>query len=161
MLIVAVVSLIAVGVLGLVCLGFRPLVISSGSMQPALRKGDVVFTVDVRADRLRVGDIVTFDDDANRGTLVTHRVRGVVLAGSRIRVETRGDANTVSEIWTVPRDTLLRRTSFEVPSVGGIASAFGSAAVRNVLFASGAVLAAFAAAEMLGRTTRRSRDNAG
>jgi signal peptidase I len=140
MVLVGLVSVLAAGVLCLVLLGFRPLVISSGSMRPTLQIGDVIVTRWVHADQLRTGDIVSFDDRGSAGELITHRVRTVVADGDRIRVETRGDANTISEIWEVPRRTLLRRTVLDVPSIGGIASGFGSPPVRDGLFAGGAAL---------------------
>ncbi len=142
MVLVVVVSLFAAAILTMVLLGFRPLVISSGSMRPRLQVGDVVVTTWVRAGDVRVGEIVSFDERVGSGDLVTHRVRGITAVGADLRFETRGDANTISEIWEVPRAALLRRTVWDVPSIGVGASALGSSATRGVLVSGGAALAA-------------------
>ncbi|MCU1468301.1 MAG: signal peptidase [Actinomycetia bacterium] len=141
MLLVGAVSLFAASVLATVLLGYRPLVVSSGSMRPALQVGDLVVTTAVPADHLHVGDIVSFDDRNGTGELITHRVRSVVANGSEMRVETRGDANAVSEIWDVPNRTVLRRTVLDVPAVGGVISDLGAPSVRVGLLGAGAALA--------------------
>lgn len=71
--------------------------ITSGSMWPALKKGDMVFIEAAEKGRLVVGDIVVYK---NSGTLegkdtgfVIHRI--VKIDGDT--VETRGDANDVSD----------------------------------------------------------------
>ena len=87
MLLVGAISVFAAGVLVIVLLGMRPLVISSGSMRPTLRVGEVVVTNWVRADRFRVGDIVSFDDRAGTKLLVTHRVRRIVVDGDLVHFE--------------------------------------------------------------------------
>jgi hypothetical protein len=58
-----------------------------------------------------------------------------------MRVETRGDANAVSEIWDVPNRTVLRRTVLDVPAVGGVVSDLGAPSVRVGLLGAGAALA--------------------
>ncbi len=143
MLLVGAVSLFAAGVLATVLLGYRPLVVSSGSMRPALHVGDLVVTTAVSADHLHVGDIVSFDDRNGSGELVTHRVKSVVAHGSELRVETRGDANSVSEIWDVSNRAVLRRTVWEIPAVGGVLSDLGAPSVRVGLLGAGATLAVF------------------
>ena len=147
------VSVVAASILVLVLLGLRPLVISSGSMRPALEVGDVVVTNWVPADHIRAGNIISFDDPDQNGLFLTHRVRNIVDNGSTLRFETRGDANTTSEIWAVPRQTLLKRTAWKIPLVGGVASRFGSTPVRAGLLGACAAMAA----ALLGVTARRAR----
>ena len=152
MVLVGAMSLFAVGILSLVLLGFRPLIISSGSMRPKLQIGDVVVTTWEPAYNLRVGDIVSFDDATAAGELVTHRVRSVTVLAGNLHVETRGDANRVSEVWLVPRGTLLRRTVYDVPEIGGVVSALGSPTVRYGLLGGVALAAA-----VTGLGVRRAR----
>lgn len=74
-------------VLPTVLLGWSPSAITSGSMEPAIRLGDVVVgNPDVPAD-LGPGTVITFDSDRGR---ITHRVVGTDAVGNYI---TRGDAN--------------------------------------------------------------------
>ncbi len=72
-----------------VLLGWDPTAITSGSMEPAIRAGDVVIgNPDVPED-LAIGSVVTFE--ASTGKLITHRVVGTTQDGAYI---TRGDSNS-------------------------------------------------------------------
>lgn len=154
MLLVGATSLFAASVLAFVLLGFRPLVISSGSMRPTLSVGEVVVTSRERADQVHVGDIVTFEDHTI-GELITHRVRSITSNGNDLRIETRGDANSVSEIWDIPRHDSLRRTVWEVPGIGATVTDLGSPAVRVGLVAAGLVFALVTGAAV--QTSRRTQ----
>lgn len=68
--------------------GYGAAVVLSGSMEPALGVGDLVFVKE--AGRIEKGSIVVFED---RGDLVTHRVIEV-REGSVI---TKGDANNTQD----------------------------------------------------------------
>ncbi|MFI7587462.1 signal peptidase I [Spongisporangium articulatum] len=98
--------------------GVRPLVIRSGSMTPTIGVGDVVLSRSVPAVSIRAGQVVTFHDPSRHGELVTHRVRAVSYTPSQVDVETRGDANQVSEKWSVPIGGSVGREVFVVPKVG-------------------------------------------
>ena len=100
--VVALATLLVGGLLGLGALGVRPLVITSGSMTPTLRVGDLVVSRSVTPDRLRPGQIVSFRSAVFRGELVTHRVVRTSRTADLVVVETRGDANNASETWSVP-----------------------------------------------------------
>lgn len=135
------VSIVLVAALALVLLGYRPLVIRSGSMEPTLRIGDVVLAEQVPAHELRPGDVVT---QPGRGGMesMTHRVVSLRQRGSELRVSTLGDANEVGESWTVGTDDLVGRMRWTVPWIGRIATgvrtsgaqlALGSAALALAL----------------------------
>ncbi|MEA2449817.1 MAG: signal peptidase [Thermoleophilaceae bacterium] len=100
-----------------VLFGMRSFTVLSGSMEPVLDVGDVVVAKPVVATDLRVGDVITFPDEERR-ELVTHRVRSIHLAGSRAAIETRGDANSASEHWSVAADGRVGRVAYHVPLVG-------------------------------------------
>ena len=108
-----------IGLLVLALLGYRPLVVRSASMVPALRIGDLVVVDDVQAADLRVSDIVTFDDPGS-GQVVTHRVVRIDREGDRVRFETRGDANSTSELWSRSPGATVSRLSLRVPAVGQV-----------------------------------------
>lgn len=48
--------------------------VQSGSMAPAIQRGDAVVLEPLAKDNLRVGDIVTYRSPADQSVLVTHRV---------------------------------------------------------------------------------------
>lgn len=96
------VLLIAVfGLLAAMLLGYRFLVVRSGSMEPALRPGDVIVTRVARPETILAGDIVTFRDASRGERLITHRVVQAVPRDGYVEFETRGDANSGSEHWWV------------------------------------------------------------
>ena len=69
--------------------GWESVVITSDSMAPSIREGDVVISRPSDGTGLGVGTVVIFDDPAGSG-LVTHRIVGVNSDGT---YDTRGDAN--------------------------------------------------------------------
>jgi len=99
-------------------IGWQPMTILTGSMRPALRPGDVVVDRMVAPTAVRPGDIVTFHDPNRAGKLVTHRVRFVARRGALVDVVTRGDANNVSERWSIAADGRIGRVAYRIPSLG-------------------------------------------
>jgi len=73
-----------------VCLGWQPTVVLSGSMEPAVRPGDVVLTREVPPDALRPGHVLLVTDPARPGTLLLHRYVRTDDDGGLVL---RGDAN--------------------------------------------------------------------
>ncbi|NHI17010.1 signal peptidase I [Microbacterium excoecariae] len=78
--------------LALAALGVSPLVIISGSMAPVYPVGTIVYSQNVPASSVAVGDVVTTDRFNGPGT-VTHRVVRVEAAGDRVVLTLKGDAN--------------------------------------------------------------------
>lgn len=99
-------------------IGYRPLVVRSGSMTPALLVGDLIVTQPVRPISIRVGDIVTFSDQSRGNVLVTHRVVEMAREGSKYSFITKGDGNTAVEEWTIGDKGALGRFAFRVPKAG-------------------------------------------
>jgi signal peptidase len=98
--------------------GCSPLIDHSDSMRPAIRAGDVLITHNEPASGVRRGDIVTFNDPALHGKLVTHRVVGIHPSGAQIDFLTRGDADSTPETWSVARRATVGQLVFRVPGVG-------------------------------------------
>lgn len=121
-------------------LGFRPLVVRSGSMEPAIRTGDLIFTRMVPARDIEPGDVVTFRDPSRSGELVTHRAISVRRAGRSIDVRTRGDANTGEESWSIDRTGRVGRYAFRVPGAGFVLAWIAHPLVRTVMLLGGVVL---------------------
>ena len=111
-------SVVVVAALTLVLVGFRPLVIRSGSMMPTYTVGDVVLVETVRAAQLRPGEVSTRFDAPEAEDGLTHRVVSVREEGDRVVVTTRGDANDSNEVWTVPAVSSVGRVAASVPLVG-------------------------------------------
>jgi signal peptidase I len=147
------VSLALATLLVLVALGFQPMIIRSGSMVPTYGVGDIVLSEGIRAADLRVGDVVTAPPDRPGAETITHRVRSLEHSGDQLVVESRGDANTASETWTVTEERLVGRVRWSVPWVGQVASGFRSSGVQLGV---GLVALGLVAAAMV-RPARRHR----
>jgi signal peptidase I len=77
--------------LGAGVFGWRPVVMTSGSMAPGFAPGDVVLLSEAGEGRLAQGSVVAFDDGSG---LVTHRVDKVLVDGTYV---TQGDANATPD----------------------------------------------------------------
>lgn len=76
-------------------LGIRPAVVLSGSMEPVIQTGDLIFLHDIDAAELKEGDVVCY---LSSGKAVTHRIVGMTGddEGER-RFITQGDANNAED----------------------------------------------------------------
>jgi signal peptidase I len=93
--------------------GYRPNLVTSDSMRPGVSAGDVVLTRPIRADRVRVGQVVLVDNPA-WGAPYLHRVRSV-LDGAVI---TQGDANPTPDFPAVRPTQVRGLGSILVPRIG-------------------------------------------
>lgn len=104
--------------LGLVCLatvplllGYQPVVVTSGSMEPSIRTADVVIAAATDGQDLQVGTVINFDI-GDSPTL--HRIVAVTDEGYR----TAGDANRVGDSTLVTSDVVSGVGTVVVPFVG-------------------------------------------
>jgi signal peptidase len=96
-------------------LGFQPMGILSGSMEPAYNVGGLVFiNTGSDAEEIKVGDAIAYN--LNEDTVVTHRVTAID-AGQRT-FTTKGDANNAEDLAPVPFDNLIGKAVFHVPRAG-------------------------------------------
>lgn len=159
---VTVCSTAIVAVLLLVMLGFQPLVVRSPSMVPTLGIGDVVLSEQVPASEVGPGDVVTQPDGLGPEEAMTHRVVAVEPDRDGLRFETRGDANTTSEVWTVAPETLVGRHRWTIPWVGRLASGVRHSGTQLGLAAAclAAVVVALVRRQPAGRTSRPAQVSA-
>jgi signal peptidase I len=142
-------------------LGYRPMVVRSGSMAPTLQIGDVVVADWERADRVQTGEIVTFPYEVDGTDLVTHRVQTVDLGRDTVRIMTKGDANSTPEQWSVPRGTLLGRVVLTIPKVGTTLVVLGDSATRQLLLGVSAAVALIGILQAFRRRVRRVAEGDG
>lgn len=107
-------TLAVVALLPMIIPGYTSSAITSGSMMPKLRPGDVVIAVDQGDTPIAVGTIIVFEDPV-RGDLVAHRVVGINADGT---YATKGDANGVVDITPVPGEYVRGVGRWVVPYVG-------------------------------------------
>jgi signal peptidase len=102
-------------------LPYKTFGVASASMEPTLPVGSLIVTVPVAADRLRVGDIITFHRPGDH-SLVTHRIARIENGPQGRVFVTKGDANGAEDGWVVPAVGTGLRLAFEIPGAGLLAS---------------------------------------
>ena len=108
--------------------GIVPGIVLSGSMEPEIQTGSLSF-VNKRTsyEDIRKGDIIAFE--TSLGTVVTHRVICVTDSG----LETKGDANEISDGITTTEDNLKGKYLFRIPYLGYCVDKLQSASGKAML----------------------------
>lgn len=96
---------------------FSLFTVLTGSMSPTFDAGSVIITQKTDADKLQVGDILTYKP-LNNNVLVTHRIVDIIHDNSGYSYITRGDANNVDDITPVSYESTVGRVIFWVNGVG-------------------------------------------
>ena len=91
-------------------LGFSPLVVLSGSMEPAMYPGDVVIIREQAADKYRPGDVVTY---LTGGNAFTHRI---VSEENGVFTLKGDNNNTADEFLTA--DRFEGKVILRIPKIG-------------------------------------------
>lgn len=92
--------------------GFMMFRVVTGSMEPTIPTGALLIAKEVDIETIQVNDIVCFRTQLSEiwGKIVTHRVSAVMEgANGSILLETKGDANLVSDIFFVEESNLIGR----------------------------------------------------
>jgi signal peptidase len=99
------------------------LAIASGSMEPTLSRGDMIFSSPVNPDEIQVGDIVvyrvapTFQEQYGYPTSVCHRVVKIENSKGQLYFRTKGDA-TGEDPFKVNPDQIIGKESNSIPYLG-------------------------------------------
>lgn len=136
-------------------------VVLSNSMSPGINPGDSVIVGSVDPAAIEVGDVITFDREADQPP-VTHRVVDVLDGGGELAFRTAGDNNEDVDPGTVPASAVIGKVWFTIPLVGHVVQFANQPAGAAVLI--GVPIALFALSELWARsgpTTVRSTAAAG
>jgi signal peptidase len=112
---------IVIAPIPLAAAGFHPFAVQGHSMVPSIRSGDAIITRMVEPASLHVGDVVTFSAREAQGRSFTHRVVNATRRGQTFHFETKGDASTNSEHWSIDADEQVGRLAVRLPRVGFVA----------------------------------------
>jgi signal peptidase I len=133
----------AVAYAAVTVVGFKPVAVYSGSMEPKIPVGGLVLDRAIPATEVRVGDVITFTDPYVKGRLVTHRVIDVLKTPHGLAYRTKGDANPARDPWTIRLAGQVGRVSFSVPVAGYVLYYAHSREVRGALICLAAVFLLF------------------
>ena len=114
LLVIAVLLLCAVLLLAVPrAMGLDTYVVTSGSMEPTLHRGDLIFVRKAGFDDVEPGNVIALRvGDA----VLTHRVWEMDAAGRTLR--TRADASAFLDPFTVTEDAILGRAVYRLPLLG-------------------------------------------
>ena len=111
-LLVIVALILAVLVVGVRLVGIQPFIVLSGSMEPKIHTGAMVYVREADPAELAVGDIITFRLSGD--VPATHRIIEVTDEG----FITKGDANEYADNNVVQAENIVGKYIFNVPYLG-------------------------------------------
>lgn len=133
---VALVVLCAVFLMGSRLMGYRVYTVISGSMEPELSVGDLLYVKPVDPSTIKVGDDVTFvlNEDL---VVATHRVIAVDVETKHLY--TKGIANDIEDA-PVHFNNVLGVVDFSIPLLGYVSDFIQNPPGMYITIAAGAVL---------------------
>lgn len=96
--------------------GINPYVILSGSMEPGIPTGSVVY-IDTHDKDVHEGDIIAFQSGSGKGAMVTHRAVKINEDGT---ITTKGDNNEVEDLAPLSPEYVVGKYTFHIPNLGAI-----------------------------------------
>ena len=138
---VALAVLLAVALVGVRLIGWDVYTVLSGSMEPEIHVGSVIYVKEVDYRELKVGDVLTFM--LNENTVATHRIVGVEVDENdptTIRFATKGDANDAGDGSTVHYKNIIGSPVFSIPYLGYVADYIQNPPGTYITIAVGALL---------------------
>ncbi|MBR6834535.1 MAG: signal peptidase I [Oscillospiraceae bacterium] len=96
--------------------GYEGYVVVSGSMEPTIPVGSLIYSQQTDPALLKTGDVIVFIDEARGTTPITHRV--VTNDPSTGTTITKGDANQSEDINPVTYDNVVGKVAAHVPRIG-------------------------------------------
>lgn len=96
-------------------MGIHVETVTSGSMEPAICTGAVIYVKQAAFDAIEEGDIITYVIDGEN-TKVTHRVVGIDI--EKQRFWTKGDANHRQDAKPVPMQNVIGIVVYTIPFLG-------------------------------------------
>ena len=116
---IAMIVLVAAACLSLIIprvAGYEGYVVVSGSMEPTIPTGSLIYSKPTDPAQLQTGDVIVFVDEARGTTPITHRV--VTNDTSAGTIITKGDANEGEDINPVTYDNVIGKVAVHVPRIG-------------------------------------------
>lgn len=99
------------------CLGYKPFIVLSGSMEPEFYSGDLILVHEVAKD-FKEGDIIAFRQG---NSVITHRIQKVDNRDGEKRYITKGDNNNTEDKFTVSDDKIEGIYILKVSGLGNFA----------------------------------------
>lgn len=115
-------------------LGWKQMSVLTGSMEPEIPVGSMVYVEPVEPESLAEGDVVTFVQAD--GDTVTHRVvKNRTVEGTLV---TKGDANEEEDMDPVPYERVVGKVGLTLPNAGEVLGYISSDVGKVYMLAFGA-----------------------
>lgn len=101
--------------------GFRYYTVLTGSMEPELSVGDLIFVQLKNAENINVNDVITFNPSSEGDAYLTHRVTEKIedYQGTGVTCfRTKGDANNTEDSFLIDEERVIGTVSFHIPVLG-------------------------------------------
>ena len=132
--------------------GYQIYSVVSGSMEPAIPTGSLVYIGKTELKDVSEGEVIAFYGARDTASIITHRVvENRVLTGELI---TKGDANQTEDMTPVPYENVIGKVIRSIPAAGAVAELFTS---REGKILAGAVIAASILLQGLAALIERKR----
>ena len=98
-------------------LGYKAYIITTDSMKPTIKTGDIVIVKNTEEEKIKVEDIITFKRDEN---IVTHRLVDIQETEQGKKYITKGDNNNVNDYKEVLYSEIEGVKVLVIPRVGNL-----------------------------------------
>lgn len=97
--------------------GWRMLIVKSGSMEPTIKTGSIVFIK--KQEKYGKNDVVTFNNrEGDQTSLITHRIIEVKTVEDKEVLVTKGDFNQIEDKDTIGQENIVGKYHFNIPYIG-------------------------------------------
>lgn len=93
--------------------GIKPVNVLSGSMEPYIKTGSIVYVRETNIDEIHRDDVIAYELENKQ--LVLHRVKKI---SPENEITTQGDANDNEDFTTVSENQLKGKMIFQIPYTG-------------------------------------------
>ena len=100
-------------------LGYVPYTVISGSMEPAIATGSLVYVKGLEPEVVAAEDVIAYYGGRDRDAVITHRV--VANRTGEKQFITKGDANPANDMTPVAYGNFLGRVEYSIPKMGYLA----------------------------------------
>lgn len=97
-------------------LGYKPMIVLSGSMETRIYTGDLVFVKMIDIDSLRENDIIAFRNETD--TVTTHRIIEIIEENGEKLFRTKGDNNSAEDANLVKEGEIEGIYVFKISGLG-------------------------------------------
>lgn len=96
--------------------GIHRYLVVSGSMEPSLYAGDIVFVnTNIDFEDVEIGDVIIFK---HRGMNIIHRVIETMIINEKTYFKTKGDANKFDDGFVVSTENFSGKALFHIDKIG-------------------------------------------